>query len=746
MHHVQGQLDPYLVLLSTLIAFAASYTALDLATRIRSATPQAARAWLAAAAVAMGGGIWSMHFVAMLALRASPPISYDIGLTILSLLIAISVTGVALALASSAPRRDGNIAIPSILMGVGIAAMHYAGTFAMRVPGGVTLSPPLVAASLAVAIAASYWALRIATGVQPLRLRLAGGALMGLAVTSMHHVGMAATSWATEGDPIAETTGTLAQTSLAMAVAATTFVILLLGLAASLYDRRTAEASVREALLARQIGEGFRALYRRTPLPLHTVDAEGAIEDVSDAWLSLMGYGDRSEVAGRPITDFMSPIDARIRADRDWPELLSTGHIAEREMQFVRRDGSPVHVMLSAQVERGEDGTFLRSMEGIVDVTGRKVAEAGLRQAQKMEAVGQLTGGIAHDFNNLLMIVGSALTMIERGRPAERYIPGMRQAVERASGLTKQLLAFSRKESLNPEVMEITTRLRDIREMLAQSLNPGISLAVEPCDECWRTEVDPGEFDLALLNLVVNARDAMPDGGALSIRASNRVARPEPGAPAEEYVVVEVRDTGVGMDRAVMARVFEPFFTTKPAGKGTGLGLSHVYGFARQSGGFVTIDSEPGKGTAISIHLPRSLKEAKPKAAAAGVVRAYAERGLVLLVEDTPGVAVATSAMLGEIGYSVVHAGDADEALARLEENGDIEFVLSDIVMPGMNGIGLARKVAERRPDVPILLMTGYSRALEDEGEFEIIRKPFQIDALEQRMRAIASRGVNSAA
>ena len=737
MHQMQAHLDPYLSALSILIAFAASYTALDLASRIRTASRWAARVWLAAAATALGGGIWSMHFVAMLALRLPVPVSYDLPLTALSLTIAIAVTAIGLYLVG----RTRGYALPALVMGIGIVSMHYTGMLAMHLHGGMRFDVGLMGASILISIAASYGALRLAGGDPPLRWRIAGAALMALAVSGMHHTGMAATTFMpSAGDPAEAPAAVLAQTSLAMAIAAMTFLILMLGIAASLFDRRLADTAKRDAIAARAIGDRFRALYRRTPLPLHSVDGTGRIEDVSDAWLFLMGYSKREDVVGRALTEFMSPIDARIREDRDWPELLASDSIDGKEMQFLRRDGKPVDVLLSAQVDRAPDGTFLRSIEGIIDITERKVAEAGLRQAQKMEAVGQLTGGIAHDFNNLLMIMSSALGMIERGRPPERFLPGMRQAVERASRLSRQLLTFSRKESVNSEVLVVSDRLREIKGMLEQSLHPAVTLRMEVGPEGWPAEFDPGEFDLAILNLVVNARDAMPDGGAIGIRCRNEEA---PGGS----VVVEVSDTGIGMDAATAARVFEPFFTTKPAGKGTGLGLSHVYGFARQSGGEVSIDSTPGAGTTIRLTLPRSKRLPTPRqepVEKAGVKR---DRGLVLLVEDTPGVAIATTAMLSEIGFSVVHAADADEALVRLEEDRGIEIVLSDIVMPGrLNGIALAKEIARRRPDLPVVLMTGYSRALEDEEGFDILRKPFQIDALEARLDAALDACLRSVA
>ena len=728
MHQMQGHLDPYLSALSILIAFAASYTALDLASRIRTASAWAARYWLGAAAVALGGGIWSMHFIAMLALRLPVPVNYDLTLTALSLLIAIGMTAVGLHLAA----RGRGFAVPALVMGAGIAAMHYTGMLAMHLHGGMRFDVPLVGLSILISVGASYGALRFATGEQPLRWRIGGAALMGLAVSGMHHTGMAATAFMPSTAGTVETpVSVLAQTSLAMAVAAMTFLILMLGIAASLFDRGQADTASRDAKAAREVGDRFRALYRKTPLPLQSVDAHGRIEDVSDAWLDLMGYTRREDVVGRPLSEFMTPIDARIREDRDWPELLQKDSISDREMQFLRRDGKTVDVLLSAQVDRDERGTFLRSIEGVVDITERKLAEAGLRQAQKMEAVGQLTGGIAHDFNNLLMIMSSALGMIERGRPPERFLPGMRQAVERASKLSRQLLTFSRKESVNAEIVDVAARVGEIKGMLEQSLTPDVRLSIETGQGGWNAEVDPGEFDLAILNLVVNARDAMPQGGEISIRARNATTG------GGEAIVVEVVDTGVGMDKATASRVFEPFFTTKPAGKGTGLGLSHVYGFARQSGGTVEIDSVPGSGTTIRITLPRCTKAIPVKLDSVPDSRPRRSRGLVLVVEDTPGVALATGSMLQEIGFSVVHAADAEEALGRLEENGEIEAVLSDIVMPGrLNGIGLAREIERRRPGLPVVLMTGYSRALEDEEGLDILRKPFLIDALESRLDA----------
>ncbi|MBP9232286.1 MAG: response regulator [Phenylobacterium sp.] len=366
----------------------------------------------------------------------------------------------------------------------------------------------------------------------------------------------------------------------------------------------------------------------------------------------------------------------------------------------------------------------------------RERAESALRQSQRMEAMGQLTGGVAHDFNNILMIASSGLDLMERTDKPERrkvLIDGMRQAVERGASLTRQLLAFSRRTSLRPEVIDLAAQLEGMRLLLDRSLGEDISVALDLPPGLWRVKVDPSEFELAVLNLAVNARDAMPGGGAITIGGENRPIGSDAALPGD-HVALRITDTGSGMTPEILSRVFEPFFTTKAVGKGTGLGLSQVYGFSRASGGDVRIESEVGLGSTIFLLLPRT-EEALPLATPelSPVTRPPGAQGDVLLVEDDEGVATLVSGMLTELGYNVTRVDCAAGALAALEANPAFDIVFSDLVMPGeMDGIALAREIGRLWPSLPVLLTTGFSpgvAAAAEEG-LTLLTKPYGIGAL----------------
>ena len=363
----------------------------------------------------------------------------------------------------------------------------------------------------------------------------------------------------------------------------------------------------------------------------------------------------------------------------------------------------------------------------------RARAEEALRQSQKMEAIGRLTGGIAHDFNNLLMATSSGVELLERTSDPERrrvLSDGVRQAIDRGAALTRRLLAFSRTAPLQTQVVDLATQVESMRILLERSLREDIEVRLELADDLWPVEVDLGEFELALINMAVNARDAMPNGGQLTVRAENRHC-PE-GVDAADCVSLTVTDTGEGIPSNLVARVFEPFFTTKEVGKGTGLGLSQVYGFARSSGGETAIESELGQGTTVRLTLPRSMKPLTP-AAAPPDGRPPKTDGRVLLVEDDDAVAEGVGHMLRDLGYSYVRASGGAEALRRLERGEAFDLVLTDMVMPGgVDGLTLAREVRKRLPDLPVLLTTGYSEtAATASGEaFELLPKPYRLNAL----------------
>ena len=384
----------------------------------------------------------------------------------------------------------------------------------------------------------------------------------------------------------------------------------------------------------------------------------------------------------------------------------------------------------------------------LAEMQQREHAERALHQAQKMEAIGRLTGGIAHDFNNLLMVLSGSLDMLERAAdPArrERLLGAMRQAATRGEALTRQLLAFSRRLTLMPGPVHLHALLEGMRALVAGALREDIRIEFLIPEDLWPVLADPAQLELAILNLAVNARDAMPQGGTLTIQASNvhddKAGEEEfPG----NFVRMEVRDTGSGIAPEILDRVFDPFFTTKDVGKGTGLGLSQIYGFTKQSGGRVSVRSGPGEGTSIILHLPRAVAapavEGPAPLPAREATRLAERKSTVLLVEDNDEVAALTFEMLQGLGFQVRRAASALGALHLLEEDAAVDLVLSDIVMPGMSGVELATELRRRRPDLPVILTTGYSEAISDSKAFEgfrLLTKPYRIETLEAALNAV---------
>ncbi|CAI8893268.1 response regulator [Pseudomonas brassicacearum] len=378
--------------------------------------------------------------------------------------------------------------------------------------------------------------------------------------------------------------------------------------------------------------------------------------------------------------------------------------------------------------------------------------EEALRQSQKMEAVGQLTGGIAHDFNNMLTgIIGSLELLrrrLARGRTEDldSLIDLGVTSANRAAGLTHRLLAFSRRQSLDSKAVQMNTLVLSMGELLQRSLNESIRLDMQLDEQLWVAEADPNQLESALLNLVLNARDAMPNGGNLVVKTCNQhlgadftdaYTNLEPG----DYVVLSVQDSGCGMPEAIIGRAFDPFFTTKPIGQGTGLGLSMIYGFSKQSRGHVTIDSEVDKGTTVNLYLPRFRGEEIHEPQVTTPHAPYAQDGeTVLIVEDDPAVRVLVSAVLSELGYAFVEAADANGAVPILQSGQRIDLLISDVGLPGMNGRQLAEIGRQIRPDLPILFITGYAEHAAVRGGFldpgmQMITKPFTFDLLTAKVR-----------
>ncbi|WP_439878760.1 ATP-binding protein [Pseudomonas prosekii] len=378
--------------------------------------------------------------------------------------------------------------------------------------------------------------------------------------------------------------------------------------------------------------------------------------------------------------------------------------------------------------------------------------EEALRQSQKMEAVGQLTGGIAHDFNNMLTGIIGSLELLRRrlARGRTEDLDGLIDlgvtSANRAAGLTHRLLAFSRRQSLDSKPVEMNALVTSMGELLQRSINETIQLDMQLNEKLWVAEADPNQLESALLNLVLNARDAMPDGGKLTVKTFNQhldaaFTETHGNLQPGDYVVLSVTDTGCGMPQSTISRAFDPFFTTKPIGQGTGLGLSMIYGFSKQSRGHVTIESEVGKGTTVNLYLPRNINDLVEDALVNIEQAPYALDGeTVLIVEDDPAVRVLVSAVLSELGYAFVEAGDADSAVPILDSDQRIDLLISDVGLPGMNGRQLAEIGRQYRPDLKVLFITGYAEHAAVRGGFldpgmQLITKPFTFDLLTAKVR-----------
>lgn len=514
----------------------------------------------------------------------------------------------------------------------------------------------------------------------------------------------------------------------------------MLGVCLDVTERRESEIALRES------EQTYQLLVKGVhDYAIFMLDIGGHVRSWNAGAARIKGYS-AEEIIGRHFSVFYAPEDAAAGVPQTAIETATREGTFRTQGWRVRKDGSRFFANVVIDALHDDDGRLMGFAKITRDVTAQHEAEIALEQtreqlaqAQKMEALGQLTGGIAHDFNNLLMIVSGYAQLLQRrlSDPKDTHaIEAIRTAISRGEKLTRQLLTFSRRQRLTPVVVDLRQCIDAVRDMLAPSLRGDITLNCDVEDKVWPVEVDASELELALVNVAVNARDAMPGGGTITLQVRNMVLTPGSAAGAlnGDFAAIAVIDTGVGMSPEVIARVFEPFFTTKPVGKGTGLGLSQVHGFANQSGGAVTVTSEQGKGTVVTIYLPRSSRLAVQEIDGAAKPQVERTQGTVLVVEDSREVADVTSALLEQIGYRVVRAENATEALRHLQQGIEFDLVLSDIVMPGtMSGIDLAQICQDQFPDVPVLLTSGFSDAADAAvGRFDILRKPFELDALER--------------
>lgn len=481
---------------------------------------------------------------------------------------------------------------------------------------------------------------------------------------------------------------------------------------------------------------------------IYLLDPEGYVTSWNTGAQRFKGYA-ADEILGQHFSRFYTEEDRAAGLPRRALHIAATEGKFEDEGWRVRKDGTRFWTSVLIDPVLDTDGKLIGFAKVTRDITERRRAEEeiekareALNQAQKMEAVGRLTGGVAHDFNNLLTIIRSSIDLLQRPglteEKRERYIDAISETTDRAAQLTRQLLAFARRQPLQRELFDVTRRIHGLEQIIATSLGSPITIDIAVPESLGNVEADPNQFDTALLNIIINARDAMPMGGQLTISAGRSAGLPQAlaetggGGP---FALVSIEDTGTGMTPETVSRIFEPFFTTKEVNKGTGLGLSQVYGFVKQSGGEIEVESELGTGTKFTLYLPladearqQEVKRQRPNSSPRTM-----ETWNVLLVEDNERVGEFALGLLAEIGQRATWVRDGKEALEVLEDDRNaFDIVFSDVVMPGMSGVELAQNIRNRWPDLPVVLTSGYSHILAEEGShgFELLQKPYSLQSL----------------
>jgi PAS domain S-box-containing protein len=516
-----------------------------------------------------------------------------------------------------------------------------------------------------------------------------------------------------------------------------------------------------EAVAAlRQSNEQFRLLVEGIEdYAIFMLNPDGRITNWNRGAERIKGYAS-SEAIGQHFSMFYTREDQRAGRPAEALDVAARVGKFEAEVWRLRKDGSRFWASVVIDSLRNDNGDLVGFAKVTRDITQRlqqqealEKAREALAHSQKMQAVGQLTGGVAHDFNNLLTTILGSIDIIERrpgNLPAEllRLLAAARHAAERGAALTARLLAFSRRQALEPRVIQPNSMIRAMSDLLGRTLGENIVVEVVQSAGPGRTSVDPNQLESALLNLAINARDAMPNGGKLTIETGNTYIDEEYAAAhaevkAGQYVLIAVTDTGSGMPPDVLERAFDPFFTTKPEGRGTGLGLSQVYGFVKQSGGHVKLYSEPGQGTTVKIYLPRSESEPETDASPQrGDVASLGRGETVLLVEDDEGVREYAMHALKVLGYRVLEAADGAAALKLLESDSSVTVLFTDVGLPGINGRQLAEEAHRRCPALKVLFTTGYARnaivhnGLVDAG-VDVLIKPFTVDRLARKLREV---------
>ena len=534
----------------------------------------------------------------------------------------------------------------------------------------------------------------------------------------------------------------------------------LIGVIYDITDYKTVESRLREltATLEQRVAEQTRErdrVWNNSRDLIAVLDDVGTFRLVSPSWTRVLGY-ETVDLIGHSYVEFLAPEDVAATQNAA-AAVLSDGRLDGFENRYRHKDGSVRWISWQALVEDGLLYAYGR------DVTAEKArdeefrrTEEQLRQSQKMEAVGQLTGGLAHDFNNMLTAIMGGLELIHRrihdGRlgDLDRFMDGAMKSAKRAAGLTHRLLAFSRQQTLDPKSVDVSALVNSMEDLLVRTLGEQVRLKMVANADAWPALSDVNQLESALLNLAINARDAMPDGGQLTIEVENVVLDraylvDHLDGDNSDYVSISVTDTGHGMDSDTLSKAFDPFFTTKPIGQGTGLGLSTIYGFLRQIGGHASLSSEVGKGTTVRMYLPRFTSQVPPAEPKADrTVEPTGDGQTVLVVEDEEAVRLLIVEVLTELGYRALQAPNGDAAMAHLTSSAPLDLLITDVGLPGLNGRQVAEIARRNRPGLPVLFVTGYAANAAVRGNFldpgmEMISKPFAVGELATKIGEILS-------
>jgi two-component system, cell cycle sensor histidine kinase and response regulator CckA len=514
-------------------------------------------------------------------------------------------------------------------------------------------------------------------------------------------------------------------------------------------ERKRAEEALRVS------EAGFRSVVEDAPYGIYQADDEGRFLRVNPALQRMLGYSTTDELQN---VNLEREIFRRLEDFRGMRETLhSHDEFKGLEIEWRKKDGTPITVRCSGRRVREENGGSAFHEVFAEDVTDKRVLEAQLRMAGKMEAIGRLSGGIAHDFNNLLGVMIGYSQLLKRKMRSEpnllEYAEEIEKAGQRAASLTRQLLAFSRQQIMTPTVLDLNTLVSDMEKMLPRLIGEDIAVRIELGEGLGAVRADRGQVEQVIMNLAVNGRDAMPAGGTLIIQTANReldelYARDHPGARLGRHIMLSVRDSGVGMDRETISHIFEPFFTTKELGKGTGLGLATVYGIVKQSGGYIAVDSSPGQGASFQVFLPRVDEPVTQVPEIPSSTPETKSSETILLAEDSDPLRKLAKSLLEGHGFEVLAAQNGEEALGLAKQHpGRIHLLLTDVVMPGINGRVLAERLLVTRPDTKILYMSGYTDSfIAGHGVLDqstnLLYKPFSEEKLIERVRSVLDVGV----